>query len=261
MSDGRCAESDTSSSTVSTARAAWQHWQLAAFDPPAQADSSPADDHDLPPAEPEPDPAVVRETARQQGFDEGRRLGHEQGHAEGHAVGRDEGRQEGLASGHAEGYAAGLAAGQALARDHAERLKRLADELSQSLRDLEEDIGQGLLSLALDVARHVVGDTLAQHPEAIIASVRQVMQADPTAVAPLRLWLHPDDLTLVNGYLADDILDSDWHILTDATLSRGGCRAETAFGTIDATLETRWRRVAASLGRQSEWESKRERDQ
>jgi len=249
MSDGRCAEPDATASA-----AIWQRWRPAAFDIPAQPDSPPENDPDPAPAEPEPDPAAVREAARQQGFDEGRQQGSQQGYAEGHAAGLADGQAEGRTGGHAEGYAAGLAEGQALARDHAERLKRLADELSQSLRDLEENIGQGLVSLALDIARHVVGDTLAQHPEAIIASVRQVMQADPAAAAPLRLWLHPDDLALVNGYLADEILDSDWHILTDATLSRGGCRAETAFGAIDATLETRWRRIAASLGRKDEWD-------
>lgn len=236
--------------------AAWQRWRMAAFDTPAQPDQQVADESDLAqePAEPPPDPEVVREAARQAGFDEGLRQGTEQGHAEGHAAGLAAGLEEGRAAGHAEGYAAGLAEGQALAHEHAERLKTLSDTLSRSLRALEEDIGQGLLSLSLDIARQIVGDTLAKHPESIVAAVRQVMQADPSAAAPLRLWVHPDDLALINGYLADEIIDSDWHILTDATLSRGGCRAETAFGAIDATLETRWRRVAASLGRKSEWE-------
>jgi len=250
MSDGRCAEANAPGAAHASA---WQPWQPAAFDTPPQPEASPDDAFDCAPAEPVPDPAFVRETARQQGFDEGWQQGQEQGHATGHAHGLAEGLAEGRASGHAEGYAAGMAEGQALAREHAEHFKRLADDLSHSLRRLEEDIGQGLISLALDIARHVVGDTLAQHPEAVLASVRQVMHADPAAAPPLRLWVHPDDLALVNGYLADELIDSDWHILTDATLSRGGCRAETAFGAIDATLETRWRRVAASLGRQSEW--------
>jgi len=239
----------------------WQRWRLSALDHPEQSDLGSAHDQELidtvPEPEPEPDPEAVREAARQQGFDEGLRQGREQGHIEGHTHGYASGLEEGRAKGQDEGYAAGLAEGQALAHAHAEQLKHLADELARSLRDLEEDIGQGLVSLALDIARHVVGDTLTHRPDTLITAVRQVTQTDPAASPPLRLWVHPDDLALVNGYLADDIIDSDWHILTDATLSRGGCRAETAFGAIDATLQTRWRRVAASLGRKDEWEDPR----
>jgi len=232
----------------------WLRWQPAAFDLAAPSDAEPQDEPPPAPVEPEPDPAVVREAARQAGFDEGYQQGKEQGHTEGHAQGLATGLQEGRANGHAEGYSAGLAEGQTLAREHAEQLQRLGQSLACSLRNLEQDIGQGLISLALEIARHVVGDTLAQHPETIVANVRQVMQADPDAQAPLRVWVHPDDLALVNTYLADDIAHSDWCLLSDARLSRGSCRAETAFGAIDATLETRWRRVAASLGRQSTWQ-------
>jgi len=251
MSKGQAAEPNAAVNA-----ALWQPWRMTAFDLPAMPDPIPEDEAATICAEPAPDPEAVREAARLAGWSEGQQQGYEQGHSEGYAAGLTQGTEVGRAEGHSEGYAAGLVEGQALAREHAEHLKALADELARSLRDLEEDVGQGLITLALDIARHVVGDTLAQHPEALIHSVRQVMQADPAAAAPLRLWVHPDDLALVNGYLADELNDSDWHVLSDATLSRGGCRAETAFGAIDATLETRWRRVSASLGRASDWERK-----
>ena len=235
--------------------AAWRRWQMDTFDLPTPLDAS-LDEADAPtekPAEPPPDFDAIRAQARQEGFEQGRQQGFEQGHAEGHAQGVAAGHDEGRQTGHSEGYAAGLAEGQALARAHAEQLKNMADELSRSLLTIEEDIGQGLIALALDIARKVVGDTLAQHPEAIVTSAREVMHADPAAEPPLRLWVHPDDLALINGYLADEIIDSNWRIATDASLTRGGCRAETAYGAIDATLETRWRRVAAALGRVDEW--------
>ena len=44
-----------------------------------------------------------------------------------------------------------------------------------------------------------------------------------------------------------------WKIVEDAQIERGGCRLETPTTEVDATLETRWRRVVASLGRDDSW--------
>jgi flagellar assembly protein FliH len=42
-------------------------------------------------------------------------------------------------------------------------------------------------------------------------------------------------------------------VVEDPQIERGGCRLETPSTEIDATLETRWRRVIASLGRDDPW--------
>jgi len=39
----------------------------------------------------------------------------------------------------------------------------------------------------------------------------------------------------------------------DATITRGGCRLQTAAGDIDATLETRWHKLCASLAQEQDW--------
>ena len=57
------------------------------------------------------------------------------------------------------------------------------------------------------------------------------------------------DMELVKLHLADELRAAPWRLFADESITRGGCRAETSFGDIDATLQTRWRRVAASLGR------------
>jgi flagellar assembly protein FliH len=40
-----------------------------------------------------------------------------------------------------------------------------------------------------------------------------------------------------------------YRLLADARITPGGCIAETALGSIDATIETRWERVIAAVGR------------
>jgi len=221
--------------------ATWQRWRMTALDAPVAAAET-------------PDPEAAHEAARQAGFEAGWQAGFEEGRAAGHAEGLTAGRDAGHGEGHAEGHAAGLAAGQiegqAIAREQAERLTALVTDLAQSLRALEADVGQSLLALAVDIAKKIVGDTLAECPGAVLHGVRETLALAGDA-APVSLWLHPDDLALINTYLNDELRDElkrgDARILPDATLARGDCRAETALGEIDATLATRWQRASAAL--------------
>jgi len=218
-------------------------WQPTALDaPPAPPDVAPALCA--------PDLATTREAARQAGFEDGWREGSEQGRAAGYAEGHAEGLAAGRDAGHAEGHAAGLAAGEAVVREEAARLAALNDTLAQSLRALEADMGQALLALALAVAQKIVGDTLARTPEAVLDCVRDcinaVLRIEGDA-APVCLWLHPDDLAIVNAHLGETLREHDWRVIADAALARGGCRVETALGEIDATLQTRWQQAVTQL--------------
>ncbi|KAG1385194.1 hypothetical protein G6F59_017554 [Rhizopus arrhizus] len=115
-------------------------------------------------------------------------------------------------------------------------------------------MGQSLVTLALDIAQQVVRTTLAEQPETVAAAVRDVLHINPSAGGQMRLWANPDDIELIRLHLADELKEGHWRVLADESIARGGCRAETPFGDIDATLQTRWRRVAASLGRNVSWE-------
>jgi flagellar assembly protein FliH len=209
-------------------------------------------------SEPIPDPAEVLraavEQARAQGLEEGRAQGRQEGLKQGLA----EGREQGIAVGHGEGLRAGqaegLKEGREQGRQEALHLNNLLSSCASSLHDLEEQMGQSLLTLALDIANQVLRTTLAEQPEAMLPAVREVLHMNPTGQqGMMRLWVHPDDLELVRLHLADEIKEANWRLLADESITRGGCRAETPYGDIDATLHTRWRRVAASLGRVSEW--------
>ena len=49
--------------------------------------------------------------------------------------------------------------------------------------------------------------------------------------------------------VGDDLQIAGWRIRTDPSITRGGCQVHAASGALDATLETRWARVTAALGR------------
>ncbi|SAI02792.1 flagellar assembly protein H [Bordetella ansorpii] len=233
-------------------RAAWQRWQMASFDEP-QVEELPAEE--APPPDPGPDPEEVRQALREQARTEGHMQGMAEGLQQGLAEGREQGHQEGLAAGREAGHAEGLAQGREQGREEALHLHALASNLATSLRGVEEQMGQSLITLALDIAAQVVRQQLANDPQAMLAAVREVLHINPAPPqGALRLWIHPDDLELVRLHLADELKEGNWRVLADESITRGGCRAETPYGDIDATLQTRWRRVAASLGRSASWD-------
>ena len=160
-------------------------------------------------------------------------------------TGAVEGRQQGFTQGHSEGYAAGLS----LAQEQAQALRTLMLALPAALRAAEREVADDLLTLALDIARQVVCQALPVEPQPILALVRELLHTEPALHGTPRLMLHADDAALVRQHLADDLHAVGWRIRTDPSITRGGCHVHAASGTLDATLETRWERVAAALGR------------
>jgi len=232
------------------ARTAWRRWQMSSFDLPVED----AVEIAPPASDPGPDLDALRRQAEEQGRQAGHLEGLAQGREQGLAEGRVAGHAEGLAAGREAGYQQGLAEGREQARQEALRLHALADACGASLAALEARMGQALLTLALDIAGQVLRTALREQPEAMLAAVREVLHIHPAAGGAMRLWVHPDDLELVRLHLADELREGHWRVLADESIARGGCRAETPYGDIDATLQTRWRRIAASLGRDMPWE-------
>ena len=210
---------------------AYRRWEPEDFDAPAL----PPDFH-LPTAE---------EIERM--HDDMRRAGFEEGRAAGHA--------EGLEAGRAEGYTEGRARAEA----EAARLAGLADSLDEALRELDGEIAEQLMALAIEMARRMVKLTLAEHPEAILETVRSALLQLPQGHAHIQL--HPDDLALVREHLGEQLAHAGHRLQEDARLERGECRIDGQGAQVDATLETRWRRVLESIGHErARWHVAEEAD-
>lgn len=228
MSDQAVAPGSLSKGPIS----AWQRWEMAAVEQ-QQAETTVPAVATTPVLEPLV-PALLMDAAE---LDRLRQEAHQRGEREGH--------QQGLARGHDEGYAAGLA----LAREQAQSLRTLMLALPTALRAAEREVADDLLTLALDIARQMVHQALVIEPQPILTLVRELLSAEPALNGTPRLLLHADDAALVQQHLADDLQTAGWRIRTDLSITRGGCKVHAASGALDATLETRWERVAAALGR------------
>ncbi len=95
---------------------------------------------------------------------------------------------------------------------------------------------------------------LAVRPELVLPIVREAIDYLPALQQPALLFLHPDDAAAGQRTAsATSCEKAGWRVAEDTQLERGGCRVETASNQIDATTATRWQRLAAALGRESEW--------
>ncbi len=228
---------------------AYERWELASFDtekPAASAATASSTTGAPAPAAapvveaPPPPPAISAEEidslkvqAQQAGYHAGLAAGHE----------------EGRATGYAEGHEAGLAE----ARLNAVQVLALLDSLKKSLSGMDQDVADTLLALALEVAQQIVRHTLKVRPEMLLSVVREAVNSLPQQHGHPTVTAHPEDVALLRSLLGDQLAHTGWRFAEDESITRGGCRVEIGASMIDATLQTRWRRVLDSIGTGGEW--------
>lgn len=158
-----------------------------------------------------------------------------------------------------QGYQQGLAEGRrlsegALDKSRAE-LKTLIEGIDELMRDFEQGLANDVLSLSLELSKLIVRTSLRVKPELVFAVVREAVGSLPGVSEQTTLFVHPADAALLRELAATDpqFKALSWRLVEDAQLERGGCRIATPTTEVDATLETRWRRVIAALGRDDAW--------
>lgn len=166
---------------------------------------------------------------------------------------QEQARQEGYQAGHAEGHAEGYKQGQQKAALETTRLRNLANAFTTEISQADETISQQILDLSIDFARAILKTALTVRPELVIPIVKEAVRYLPAMQQPALLFLNPGDAVLVKEQIGDELEKMGWQVADDAQLKPGGCRVETANNQIDASLPTRWQRLAASLSKESDW--------
>lgn len=179
--------------------------------------------------------AALRQLVREQA--------HQEGYQAGFAEGRDAGHAEGLAQGRQAGAEESARQRQALLAP----LAGLAERFQAALAGLDDDIADHLVALALATGRQLAGEAFKARPHQILAVIRRLLREEPLLSGAPRLWLHPEDLALVEQALAGELHAAGWSLHPDDQLQRGGCRVSSANGELDASVESRWQAVLARL--------------
>jgi flagellar assembly protein FliH len=153
-----------------------------------------------------------------------------------------------------QGFHAGREAGHAAVAAEAAAFRLLVGHLRDLVEDLEQGIANDVMSLSLELAKQIVRTSLRVRPDLVLAVIREVSKGFQGFGDSPRLILNPADASLVRQAVeADPTAEWPWTVTEDAAVERGGCKFQTGTSEVDATLETRWRRVVASLGRDDAW--------
>lgn len=151
-----------------------------------------------------------------------------------------------------EGYAAGYEEGTARGRLEAMHFHSLVEGLETSLTSLDKEVAEEILAMATELARQMVRHTIATHPDVITDLLREALGQMPQTHA--QIHLNPEDMAMARDYLGEHMAHAGHRLVEDESISRGGVRIEAAGSQIDATVQTRWRRIMDSLGRHIPWE-------
>ena len=99
-----------------------------------------------------------------------------------------------------------------------------------------------LLRVAVTIAERVVGAAIERAPE-LAADIVERELARLRRATRLELAVHPDDAPLVAHRLP-----AFARLVTDPSITRGGCVARADVGTLDARIETKLDTLARALG-------------
>lgn len=110
-----------------------------------------------------------------------------------------------------------------------DQMRKTGEQLAARYDAALDEMRQAAIELAIAIAGRVVFDKLQAGEFPIEEMVRQAVAHLPAEPAPA-VYLHPDDFALLQSRLGEKPLlparDAKLRIETDASLRRGGCRAE-----------------------------------
>ncbi|NUZ05937.1 FliH/SctL family protein [Piscinibacter koreensis] len=165
--------------------------------------------------------------------------------------------QQARQSGYQDGYRDGLVAldgfKQSFVQQASLQVGALVQSIGSQLDGLQQDMAQSLAVTAIHLARQIVRSELTGRPEAVVRVAQEAVDALILSARHVTLRVHPDDHALIAEGAAEVIEARGARVVDDASVTRGGCIVESNIGLIDATLESRWRRVVASLGSDEDW--------
>ncbi len=167
----------------------------------------------------------------------------------------------GHAAGQRDGFKRGFeAARQQIAREQARQRAEAVDQVSvratqltaalgEQFAAMEQSIADELIDLSVELARQVLRRALRVERDVIVTVVQEAVAALIDERANFSVHVNPADLAHVGETLGTVLAGRNGRLVADATIDAGGCRVLSPGAEVDSTLDSRWRRVLASIGR------------
>jgi len=131
-----------------------------------------------------------------------------------------------------------------------EALASALEEVSRLRRSIMQNSSNDMLQLVMTIARQVLQVEVSVKPEAILATIERALQASTNA-DHFHVRVHPDNLALVREkkpfFLSRITGLKNINFEGDAEIAPGGCRVESEFGDVDATIDTQLEEIRRFL--------------
>jgi flagellar assembly protein FliH len=210
-------------------QASFQRWQIGSFEKSQPVVVQPNTSE--PPREVrEPVPQISLPTAEELG------LIYEEAHANGYQAGYDEGKLAAEATCH-----------EATDKE-AQRFLQLTNGMRKALDELDQHIAEQLLDLATEIAAQVIRSSISVKNDLLLPIIREAITALPLHHAHLTLRLNPEDATRIHTLIGEQLAQQGTQIIEDSEVSPGGCQVRAGTSEVDASIETRWKRVIEAIG-------------
>jgi flagellar assembly protein FliH len=162
---------------------------------------------------------------------------------EAHSLGYKEGYKEGFEQGFREGLNAGNAEAQLITQN----IQELAMHFQNQLTHAHQLIGRDLVGLAVDLARALTKKQIELDDTLILSIVQEAISQLHEIQQPAQIFVHPEDAESLRKHMKNELDLGGWKIIGDSHMERGGCRLETGFNLVDASLNTRWERLSEAV--------------
>ena len=155
--------------------------------------------------------------------------------------------EQGRAEGDKRGYDEGRKRAEAELRPLVTNLQAMLKTLAEPLARLDDEVEEQLIALAFACTRQLVRRELRSDPGEVVAAVREALAALPMSSREVRVHLHREDVARVRETLGGDSEVAPWRLLEDPAVGRGGCRVESQYSRVDATVEGRLQAIFAQV--------------
>lgn len=177
----------------------FQRWKLDSLDSPNTKETSTSSQSDTPDqkANPHANTSPEKQSPLTSPIEEQVEHVFQQAQKEGYAAGFQAGRSA--------GYQEGKHAAETEKKDEVKRIHAILTELDRELHQIDQQVAQDLLTLALNLSKKMITETLKIRPELVLPIVHEAIRQLPHATQHPRLFLHPDDAKLVSSHLNEEL--------------------------------------------------------
>ena len=159
----------------------------------------------------------------------------------------NEASRDGYQQGYQQGLVEGAAEGRRATDDIRGRLEAVMQSLADPLAVVDAELEKVLLNLTLTITQQLVRRELKTDPGQVLAGIRDAVAVLGRVDREVKLYLHHEDIALINESGALGQADANWQLVEDPTVSPGGCRVQSGSSYIDATIEHRMASVVAQV--------------